>query len=64
MSDANVRSVPMKVHSSPAAPPATGGYPAEIQFWFQRPGDKAFILCGDGWREWTKGTAVKDVCGC
>jgi hypothetical protein len=64
MSDASVRKVPVKVHSSPAAPPPTSGYPTEIQFWFQRPGGHVYILCRDGWKKWAKGTAVKDVCGC
>lgn len=62
MSASDKPRVPVAVHSSPTAPPLSKGFPHEIQLWFQRPGDKAYVLCLDGWKEWTKGTAIKDVC--
>lgn len=54
--------VKVAVHVSPTEPPLSEGYPHEIQLWFQRPGDKAYVLCTGGWREWTSGIAIKDVC--
>lgn len=64
MSASDWTKVPVAVHDTPTAPPLSKGFPHEIQLWFQRPGDKAYVLCPDGWREWTKCVAIKDVCSC
>lgn len=62
MSASDKPKVPVVVHVAPAEPPLAKGFPHEIQLWFQRPGGKAFVLCPNGWREWAKGIAIKDVC--
>lgn len=50
------------VHTSDIEPALSQGYPDEIQLWFQPSRKMAFLLCPGAWTEWTKGTAIKDVC--
>ena len=53
---------PLIAQVSATAPLAALSEPGEIQLWFQRPGRGAFVLCCDGWREWSRGVAIKAVC--
>lgn len=49
-------------HGSTEPPIAAGVYPDAIHLWFPPQSGKAFLLCSQGWVEWVKGRAIKDVC--
>lgn len=50
------------VYSSSEEPTYEQPFPHEIHLWFQTGTGKAFVGCEDGWKEWVRGKAIKEVC--